>query len=221
MGFLEDLEDPEAVLGRLCQVCAEDLGMAGVAVALIPNGHDPGEIAASDPRASLVVELQFISGEGPTIDAHRDRRPVFEDDLATAIRWPDFASRAVSAGVAAVFALPLRIGAANFGALTFYRGQAGPLGDTLLADALVMAEVACEVTLCLQAQVPPGTLHEVVEALATERTVVYQATGMIAVQLGLSLEDAIVVLRARAFVDCRPVHEVAADVVTRRFRFDP
>jgi AmiR/NasT family two-component response regulator len=59
------------------------------------------------------------------------------------------------------------------------------------------------------------------ETLATERTVVYQAMGMIAVQLSVGLEEAIAVLRARAYAAGRPVCEVAADVVARRFRFDP
>ena len=221
VGLLGQLEDPDASLDWLCRTCAEKLEMGGAAVALIPTDHDPGNIAASDERASLVVNLQFSAGEGPTIDAHRDGRPVLAPDLATAISWPAFAPEAVAAGVAAVFALPLQIGAANFGILTFYRDRPGPLGEGFLADALAMADVACEITLRLQAQVPPGSLHEVIETLATERTVVYQAMGMIAVQLGVGLGEAIAVLRARAYAVGRPVCEVAADVVARRFRFDP
>ena len=221
MGSLGDLANPDASLDWLCRTCAEELGMGGAAVALIPADHDPGNIAASDERASFVVDLQFTSGEGPTIDAHRDRRPVLEPELATAGRWPVFAPEAVAAGVSAVFALPLQIGAANFGVLTFYRDRPGPLGDAFLVDAMAMADVACEITLRLQARVPPGSLHEVIETLATERTVVYQATGMIMVQLGVGPEEAIAVLRARAYAVGRPVCEVAADVVSRRLRLDP
>jgi hypothetical protein len=43
---------------------------------------------------------------------------------------------------------------------------------------------------------------------------------MIMVQLGVGPEEAIVILRARAYAAARPVDEVAADVVARRFRFD-
>jgi hypothetical protein len=195
--------------------------MGGAAVALISSNHDPGNIAASDERVSYVVDLQFTTGEGPTIDAHRDRRPVLEPELETTTRWPAFASQAVAVGVAAVFGLPLQIGAANFGVLTFYRERPGPLGGDLLVEALAMADVACEIALRLQAQVPPGSLHDVIEILATERTVVYQATGMIAVQMDVGLEQAMALLRARAYAAGQPVHEVAADVVARRFRFDP
>jgi hypothetical protein len=43
---------------------------------------------------------------------------------------------------------------------------------------------------------------------------------MIMVQLALSPEAALSRLRASAFVQGRPVDEVARDVVTRRVRFD-
>ena len=221
VGSLGHLGDPDASLDWLCRTCADELGMTGAAVALVPSSNDPGNIAASDERVSYVVDLQFTTGEGPTIDAHRDRRPVLEPELETTTRWPAFASQAVAVGVAAVFGLPLQIGAANFGVLTFYRERPGPLGGDLLVEALAMADVACEIALRLQAQVPPGSLHDVIEILATERTVVYQATGMIAVQMDVGLEQAMALLRARAYAAGQPVHEVAADVVARRFRFDP
>jgi hypothetical protein len=50
---------------------------------------------------------------------------------------------------------------------------------------------------------------------------VYQAIGMIAVQLGVSLEEASVRLRARAFASGAVLGEVADNVVSRRLRFDP
>jgi hypothetical protein len=43
---------------------------------------------------------------------------------------------------------------------------------------------------------------------------------MIAIQLGLDLSDALLRLRARAYATERPVSDVAADVVSRRLRFD-
>ena len=42
---------------------------------------------------------------------------------------------------------------------------------------------------------------------------------MIMVQLGVPIEHAFLLLRARAFSAGRPLHDVAADVVQRRLRF--
>jgi hypothetical protein len=49
---------------------------------------------------------------------------------------------------------------------------------------------------------------------------VYQAAGMIAVQLGVSLEEASVRLRARAFASGAELGDVAEEIVSRRLRFD-
>jgi AmiR/NasT family two-component response regulator len=51
-------------------------------------------------------------------------------------------------------------------------------------------------------------------------TAVYQATGMVMVQLALPPEAALSRLRASAFVQGRAIDEVAGDVVARRLRFD-
>ncbi len=220
LDLLGEIGDPDTSLDWLCGTCAQELGVSGAAVALILSGHDPGTIAASDEVAAAVVDLQFGTGEGPAIDAHRSRRAVLEPELSSSTRWPAFAPEALAAGAAAVFALPLQVGAARVGSLILYRDRPGPLGDGVLTDALAMAEVACEITLGLQAQVPPGSLHEVLDRLAAKRTELYQATGMVVVQLDVGPEEAVAAIRARAYATGRPVGEVAADVVARRFRFD-
>jgi AmiR/NasT family two-component response regulator len=43
---------------------------------------------------------------------------------------------------------------------------------------------------------------------------------MISVQLGSSVDEAFIRLRARAFADNQPLSELATDVVARRIRFD-
>ena len=48
---------------------------------------------------------------------------------------------------------------------------------------------------------------------------VHQATGMVQVQLGVTIEEAFLMLRAHAFAAGRPVAGVARDVVERRLRF--
>jgi AmiR/NasT family two-component response regulator len=49
---------------------------------------------------------------------------------------------------------------------------------------------------------------------------VHQATGMMKVQLGVSMKQAFVRLQAYAFAQGRPLSDVAADVVAGRLRFD-
>ena len=50
--------------------------------------------------------------------------------------------------------------------------------------------------------------------------VVHQASGMVSAQLGVSVGEALVRLRAYAFGNDRPLTDVARDVVARKLRFD-
>jgi AmiR/NasT family two-component response regulator len=57
------------------------------------------------------------------------------------------------------------------------------------------------------------------------RSEIYQASGMVSFQMGISADEALVRLRAYAFAENRPLSDVAADIVHRRLRladdFDP
>ena len=52
------------------------------------------------------------------------------------------------------------------------------------------------------------------------RAEVFQAQGMVMVQLGVPLAEALVRIRAHAYAHDRPLNKVAADIVARRRRFD-
>ena len=128
---------------------------------------------------------------------------------------------AVEAGVRAVFGFPLQVGAVRLGALNLYRDRLGPLSDDQHADALVMASIAAQAVLMLQANAPPGSLAAELEAGADLHLSVHQAAGMVAAQLDVSVGQALIHLRAYAFGNDRPLSEVAEDVVARRLRFGP
>jgi hypothetical protein len=145
---------------------------------------------------------------------------VFEPVLSFSSRWPMFTPAALDAGVQAVFAFPLQIGAARFGALDLYRETPGPLSPDDVDDAHSIAALVTSLVLITQAGAPPGSLPEAVDQLMDHQSVVHQAAGMVSVQLEVGIEDANVALRARAYAADRPLVEVAADVVARRLRFD-
>jgi ANTAR domain len=177
---------------------------------------------ASDLLSARLEELQFTTGEGPAAGDFRLGSPVLIPDLeAVAARWPGFASAAIAAGAQAMFALPLQVGAIRVGVLTLYRAKAGALAPEALADGLVLADVALQLILDAAAGVISPLENHVLAGLSDSRAEVYQAIGMVSVQLGVGLEDAFVRLRAHAFAASRALEEVADDVVTRVLRFSP
>lgn len=216
-------EDVEVSTARLCQVCSEVTGMTGAGIML--SGGDVSQVSAgaSDEVSAQIEELQFMAGEGPAVDACHQDWPVLEPDLADPVtpRWFGFTSPAIRAGARAVFGFPLRVGAVRFGALSLYRDRPGALDVEQHADALVMADVAAEAVLLMQANAPPGALAVELATAANVRSVVHQAAGMMSVQLEVSVAQALVRLRAYAFSHDRPLDEVAEDVVGRRLRFNP
>lgn len=208
---------------RLCEVCAEMTATTGAGIMLIAAGLSRGSVCTSDTVSGLLEDLQFTLGEGPCLDAHRLNRPVLEPDLASpsSDRWLAFAPPAMADGARAVFGFPIRIGGAGLGALNLYRDRPGPLTGEQHADALVLADVAAELILLLQADAPPGVLAAELEAGANFHHVVHQASGMVSAQLEVSVEHALIRLRAHAFSTDTPLVDIARRVVDRTLRFEP
>ncbi len=180
-----------------------------------------GTACCSDDVAELIERLQFDLGEGPCIDAYQQDRPVMEPDLVTPMvpRWLAFSGAAIDAGVRAVFGFPLRVGAVRLGALNLYRTVPGFMTDEHHASALVMAEIAAESMLGMQAEAARGRLAASIEAAGDFPYIVHQASGMVAAQLEINVAQALIRLRAFSFGNDRPLREVAAAVVDRRLRF--
>jgi len=207
----------------LCQVATDITGTTGAGIALLGRQAAQSLAGASDTVAARIERIQAEVGDGPGVSAYRNDRAVSEPDLAHPFvpRWNGYTPLAIKAGVRAVFAFPLRVGSAHLGALTLYRDEPGPLGEEQHSDAVVMAEVAAEVVILMQADAPPETLTTELTSGANTRAVVHQAAGMIAGQLDISVARALIELRAYAFASSRRLVAVAEDVVDRRLSFAP
>lgn len=212
---------------RLCAACLSALPVSGVGAALMTvDGPSGVVLAATDGRARELEELQFALGEGPCVEASGGGRPVLEPDLVVggSSRWPRFGAAVLDAGVRAVFAFPLRVGAIRVGVLDLYRDSPGPLTAPDLVEALAFADAATAVVLHLQDHDgdagDAGDAGSVLIGPMESRAVVHQATGMITIQLGVTLAEALLRLRAHAYASGRTVSAIAADVVSRRMVFD-
>ena len=206
----------------LCSISSDLLVGIGVGITLAADTNR-FPLCASDRVTAMLEDLQFTVGQGPSVDACGRDGPVMEADLATGPaggRWPAFAGPAVNAGVEAVLALPLRVGAARVGVLTLYPAHAAALSAPVQADAVVVAAQVTELILAMQARAAPGALGEGLADAGSYRAEVHQASGMISAQLSIGIVEAMVRLRSHAYATDRPIGEVAADVVARRLRLE-
>ncbi|WP_406278997.1 ANTAR domain-containing protein [Embleya sp. NBC_00896] len=201
--------------------CARALDVDGIAVSLVVPGA-AGELVWSTPGVGTALDdLQSTLGEGPTPDATRSCALVLESDLTRVRRdrWPILLPAAIELGVGAVFCFPLRLGGACPGVLTLHRGAVGPLSAATMDDALIVATALTAVVLDGGARA--DAFADAESPTHLHRAVVHQAGGMISVQASVSVEQALVLLRAHAYRHDRPLLEVAEDVVRRRLRFAP
>jgi hypothetical protein len=210
---------PWSLVG-LCGACPELIGVNGAGVMLMSGDVPSGSLGASDKVSHLIEELQYTMGEGPCVDAYRQDRVVIEPDLADPVtrRWAAFTPRAVQAGVRAVFGFPLRSGTVRLGALNLYRDASGPLLDSQHADALVVAEIAARWVLEAQSGAPPETVAAGLETGADFHFAVHNAAGIVSVQEGISVAEALIRVRAFAFSQDRLLTDVADDIIAHRVR---
>jgi len=208
---------------RLCAECLSALPITGVALALMTDAGPSGAVlAATDERARQLEELQFTLGEGPCVEASDSAHPVLHPELTAtgSARWPRYGAAAIDTGVHAIFAFPLRVGAIRIGVLDLYRDAPGHLTILQLADALCFAEAATILLLYLQDHPGPDGQTSALTGPIDSRAEVHQATGMMTVQLGVGLTEALLRLRAHAYNTGQTVTTVAAAVVSRRLHFD-
>jgi hypothetical protein len=214
--------DGPVTVAAVCRAAVRWLGVDGASVTAMSGLVAREPLFASDQVSARLEELQFTTGEGPAAADFGLGSPVLIPDLETAAaRWPGFVSAAVAAGARAMFALPLQAGAIQVGVLSLYRALPGALEPEQLADMMVFANIALQMVLDAAAGISGSPGYRPLEGLSDSRAEVYQATGMISVQLGVSLEEAFVRLRAHAFAASTALGDIADDVVNRLLRFDP
>ena len=205
---------------QLCAVCPRIAGVNGAGVMLMSGDIPRGSLCASDDVSKLIEDLQFTLGEGPCVDAYQLGSVVAEPDLAepAARRWVAFTPPVLDAGVRAVFGFPLRVGTVRLGALNLYRYRPGPLSADQHADALVVADVTARWVLDAQAGAPADAMAHELEAGADFHFSVHNAAGIVSVQEGISVTEALIRLRAFAFSHDLLLGEVARDIIARTLR---
>ncbi len=221
--MLEQADGAPVTLAHLCTVALASVGVSGAAVTASLRTSPWETLYATDAVAADLEDLALTLGQGPGVDAIRGSAALVADLSApdALARWPAFAGAAMSLGVAAVFAFPLQVGAIRLGVLNLSRIDRGELNRTQLADALALAEMACALVLDSHLATRSGAHRRSAQPASLRHPEIHQATGMVAVQLGVSVAIALVRLRAYAYVHDRPVRDVAREVVSRRLRFAP
>jgi hypothetical protein len=204
---------------HLCTACATILAVSGAGITLM-DGRQASPICASNQRVAAVEDIQFATGEGPSRDAYHTKHDVHipRFDSAAVARWPSFTQFAEQTGFKAAFSYPMSSKGARVGVLSLYQDSEGDLSREQHGDSLAMVEVLAEAVLRWQDAAPPGSLADELGEAAEYRAEIYQASGMVAVQLSIAASAALLRIRAYSFANDTTLAAVAADIVARRLR---
>jgi hypothetical protein len=195
---------------------ARTLGSDSAALMLLGPDFDEILAAASDSLARRAQDLEFTFREGPARDAAIGRSPVLAAGLAFRDRWAHYGPALAQLGVHAVASVPLQLPEGGLGALTAFSTQASgevdlaALGE--VADTLAHAVLPAPEVIASAEGVPQLGMFEERDL----RPVVHQAAGMLCVQAGCPIADAIALIRARAFADAETVEATARRIVSGR-----
>jgi len=184
-----------------------DIGAIGVGGSLF--GHP---LRGSDHVAAELEGWQFVTEEGPSVDAFVRSCMIEADDVASArSEWPQLTEILTDAGVRSVCSLPLMAGPSSIGALTFYRDMAGPLGTPQLLAATALAEL---VAATLSTDVLE---HEpIIEDLLGPFDDLQRATGVVMAHLAVSPAEAVNEIRALCIATRRSLQMTIVDIIGGR-----
>jgi diguanylate cyclase (GGDEF)-like protein len=132
----------QGILDHLVGRIVDILPITGAGVTLIAAEQVPHYVAASDPTALSYERLQTELGEGPCLAAFQTGEAISVPDLRVENRFPEFAPRALAAGLSAAFTFPLRHEALRLGALDLYREAPGRLSESSMVSGQTLADVA-------------------------------------------------------------------------------
>jgi len=218
-GAVTDNGANRARIKDLLTACIGAAAVDGGGMSLVSAAGMREPLYGSDGTAEEMERLQFTLGEGPCVDASSSGSPVLVPDLADPgsgvwTRWPAFLEGASRAQVRAIFAFPVHIGAISLGAIDLYRRSPGPLRRNGLALTLTTVDAIASTLLDVA-----GTLDAELGMQRLSGMAVHRAAGMVMEQLGTSIEEALIRLRATAYSEGLSIQELANDVVNGDRRF--
>jgi hypothetical protein len=194
--------------------------LEGAAISTIADFLGNETVSASSSLAARLDELQFDLGEGPCWDAMEHRRPILEPDIRRNPNgsWPAFSRAITEHDVGAIFAFPLAFGPLKIGAMDLYSGTPRELSAREERQSTIIASLVSRIVLerAIRRADEPDLLGP---EDTFSRRLIHQATGMVLAQLGISADDAHLLIQGHAFALGRSMREMAEEILERRLDF--
>ncbi|MGH8868347.1 MAG: GAF and ANTAR domain-containing protein [Actinomycetes bacterium] len=208
-------EDLEASLLRLTQLATQMLGGCDVASVSLLDGDHLVTVAATEPVAHQLDQMQYDEGEGPCVYTAVGEHWVYTPSLADDERWPRFSRRvAKEFGMGSLLACQLaRIDDPEHkaGAINLYSRRPDAFSDS---DGMIGLLIGAHAGVLVDAARQHAGLRRALES----RDVIGQAKGILMAQRGISEQEAfdqLVEVSQQFNIKLRDLARMVSDSTTR------
>lgn len=198
---------------RLAACCARVVPVSGVGISVFLSNGVRVPVGASTEAAADAERLQFTTGEGPCLAAVKTGRAVFATEAVTAREWPHFSERLTAdTPYCAVTAMPLTTRGCVWAAVDLFFHRDADLLELPLLTATVVVDLAGAALL----RSIDTARDWLTDPAATARLTTLIAAGKLNTALRVTTEQALDLMRARAYATNTTVDAVAADIADNR-----
>ena len=213
LAALGRLDDVEEVLRTICEHIVKLLPEAEFASVTLERRGSPSTAASTSDRATRLERRQYEAGDGPCLTAARTGvvQHGTVDEIAS--RWPDFATEAMTVGVASFLGAPLTVDEGVTGALNLFSGVPHGFRDVDTATLDLYTTVASVIVRATSRYAHAAeVITQLDRALAT-RAVIEQAKGILMATHRTTETGAFRMLVLRSQAENKKLHLVAEEFV--------
>jgi GAF domain-containing protein len=203
----------QETLQRVAELTEQAIGPADFVGITLPVEGRERTAVFTDPASPEIDQAQYDTGEGPCLDAMRDRQVHGVESTAEDGPWPAFRRAAADHGIASTLSLPLVVDDAVVGAMNLYARVPRAFADDERDAGLQFAAQAAIVLANAQAYWDARELSARLGEAMTSRATIEQAKGILMGARGCTADAAFEALLQAAQRDRVSVREMARRIV--------
>ena len=192
-------------------------GADGVSVSLRRHG-ELATVAATDQTILDMDAGQYITGQGPCVDASVEGRRFLAEALDTEQRWPEFTPKARALGISAILSSPVLASDQPIGALNIYSRTTGAFAPEAQELASLFATEASTILTEAGSDVADEQVANRFHQALQSRKLIAQAQGVLMERSGVSEDEAFDLLRHFSAGTNTALQARAGDVVESALR---
>jgi GAF domain-containing protein len=201
--------DIATALAKVADVARRNIPHADDVSITVVGPRGAHTAAFTGERAMTVDEWQYRWGHGPCLAAAAANITVSVPDMAGESRWPDWADRAIDAGVYSSLSIGLPLRESESGAFNVYATEPRAFDD----DAVMLAETFAGYAAMAMANAKQDDHAGRTQAAMDNRAVIEQAKGIIMAERRCTADEALVILAKVAEYSDRELPDVAAALI--------